>query len=322
MSSKQMSTHPTRDVVVGVDGSPASANALRFAMRQAARSGGKVKVFHIIADYAPMAYPLPFDDLMEAARATLDATLHQAGVAGHRAGDDAGDNTVETHLKRGGVVRTLADAGRSAQTVVVGSDRRSAPMRLLTGNVSTGLAARSTVPVVSVPETWHADRPTGVVLVGVKHPDHSDALVAESFDVARQAGSKLVILHAWHLPAAYDGVVVSDAGTLAAWRARVESELEALVAPWRHSHADVEVELRVVHDHPAHAIVTASDTADELILLRRVHGVPVAAHLGSTARTVLLHAQCPVRIVPAVHAPVVPDQELEAAGVARETPTS
>lgn len=312
MSNKQLPTHRTLDLVVGVDGTPASANALRYAVHHSARVGAKVDVFHVVTDFAPMAYPIPFDDLMQAGRAALDATLRQVGQSGQSTGED----TVETHLGRGGVVKTLTDAGRHAQAIVVGSDRRSTSMRLLTGNVSTGLAARSAVPVVSVPETWQVDSSTGVVLVGVKHPDHADALMPEAFDVARRAGSKLVVLHAWRMASAYDDIIVSDPETLAEWRDRAERELRDLIAPWRVRYPDVDVELRVVHDYSARALVEASEHVDELIIVRRAHGIPAAAHLGSTARTVLLHSHCPVRVVPAVHVPVVPD--LEAAGAAQK----
>jgi nucleotide-binding universal stress UspA family protein len=297
-------------MVVGVDGTPASANALRYALTEAARSGGRVDVFHVIPDHAPIAYPIPLGELMEAGRAALDATLRQVGEAGHGAVGDV----VRTHLERGAVVKTLTAVGQTAQAIVVGSDRRPVSMRLLTGNVSTGVAARSSVPVVSVPETWSAARSTGVVLAAVKHPDHSDALMAEAFDVASRSGSRLVVLHAWRFPSAYDDIIVTDPESLAEWGARARHELEELVKPWQHRCPEVDVELRTVHDHSAHALVAASEDADELVIARRAHGFPAAAHLGSTARTVLLYAHCPVRVVPAVPVATMPDLDLEAAG--------
>lgn len=309
MSHANPPTHRTRDLVVGVDGTPSSAAALRYAMKEAARSGGKVDVLHVVADYVPMAgmYPIPPDDLLAAGRTTLESTLREVGTS-------PSGTAVATHLKRGGVVKTLTAAGEHALAIVVGSDRRPVSSRVLTGNVSTGVAARAAVPVVSVPETWRDDRETGTVLVAVKRPDQSDVLMAEAFEVAGRRGSRLVVLHAWRFSSAYDDVIVSDPATLAEWGERATKEVEELVAPWRRSHPEVEVE--VVHDHSAHAIVTASEDADELIIVRRAHGFPPAAHLGSTARTVLLHAHCPVRVVPTTHVPVLPDLDLEAAGTA------
>ena len=318
MSNEQRTAHRTNDMVVGVDGTPASANALRYAMKQAARNGGKVDVFHVVPDYAALAYPIPFDELVEAGRAALDATLSQV----RETGDNPAEHGVRTHLERGGVVKTLTAAGHLAHAIVVGSDRRPASRRLLTGNVCTGVASRSDVPVVSVPETWSAARSTGVVLAAVKRPDHSDALMAEAFDVARRSGSRLVVLQAWRFPSAYDDIIVTDPESLAEWGARTRHELEKLVKPWQHHYPGVAVELRTVHEDPAHALVTASQDADELVIARRAHGFPAAAHLGSTARTVLLYAHCPVRVVPAVHVPMPPDLDLEGAGapLTRATP--
>ncbi|RYB88410.1 universal stress protein [Nocardioides glacieisoli] len=310
MSHTNRPTRRTRDLVVGVDGTPASANALRYAVKEAALSGGNVEVVHVIPDYAPIAgmYPIAPAELVEAGRAALETTLREVG--------STSGATLATKLERGAVVKTLVTAGEHALEIVVGSDRRPVTSRLLTGNVSTGVAASAAVPVVSVPETWSADRETGTVLVGVKRPDQSEALLAEGFEVARRRGSRLVVLRAWRFPSAYDDIIVSDPATLAEWGDRARSELEDLVAPWRHSYPDVEVELRCVHDHPAQALVHASVDADELVIARKAHGFPAAAHLGSTARTTLLYAHCPVRVVPAVHVPVLPDLDLEAAGSA------
>lgn len=309
MSNASRPTHRTHDLVVGVDGTPAGANALRYAMKESALSGGTVEVVHVVPDYAPLAgmYPIAAAELMEAGRAALETTLREVGTSTSGA-------RVATLLKRGAVVKTLATAGEHALEIVVGSDRRPVSSRLLTGNVSTGVAASAAVPVVSVPETWSAQRETGTVLVGVKRYDRSDALLAEAFEVARRRGSRLVVLHAWRFPSAYDAVIVSDPATLAEWGERAQSELEDHLAPWRQSHPDVEVELRCRHDHSAQALVHASADADELVIARKAHGFPAAAHLGSTARTVLLYAHCPVRVVPRVHESVTPDLELEASG--------
>ena len=196
MSSKHVPTHRSHDVVVGVDGTPASANAVRYALRAVGPSGDKVDVAHVVSDYMPMAglFPIPSQDLDEAGRAALRESLRQVGPV-------ADGVVLESHLRRGSVVSTLTTLGEDARAIVVGSDRRPVSMRLLTGNVSTGVAARSTVPVVSVPETWPADRATGVVVVGVKDPKHSEALMAEAFDVAQRTGSRLRVLHAWRFPA-------------------------------------------------------------------------------------------------------------------------
>jgi nucleotide-binding universal stress UspA family protein len=249
MSMTEAPGVPERAVVVGVDGSPASLNALRYARREARRLGTKADVVHVV---------------------------------------------------HGRVVESLVAAGDAGAVLVVGSDRRQPPLRLLTGNVTTAVAARCAVPVVSVPETWRQGRATGVVLVGVKHPHHSQALMAAAYDVALRRGSRLVVLHA-SVRHQWEG-------------SHARHELEEMVAPWQSRWPEVGVDLRSVHEQAAQALAAASEEADELVIARRCQGFPAAAHLGSTARTVLLHASCPVRVVPGVAAQ--PDRRQELAGAA------
>lgn len=311
MSRTRRASRTNRGVVVGVDGSAASVNALRYARAEAARHGDRVDVIHVVPDYLPIAgiYPVSADDLMAAGRSALRSTLDQLDELG----PVAPDVVMTPHLRRGSVVTLLATAATDAREIVVGSDRRPVAMRLLTGNVSTGVAARAPVPVVSVPDTWSAERSTGVVLVGVKHTDRAGTLLAEAFAVAQDRGCRLRVLHAWRLPSGYDDII-ADRVAFEDWQQRARRALDALTAPWRRTYPDVEVELVTAHDQAAHALVDASADADELVVVRRAHGIPAAAHLGSTARTVLLYAHCPVRVIPGLDSPLMPDAALEEAG--------
>lgn len=285
--------HPD-GVVVGVDGTPAGANAARHALAEAARCGTTLDVVHVVPEDVPIGvrHAIPTDHLVEAGRSVLRRAVEDLGPVPEGV-------TVRTRLARGSVVSTVAELGRDARVVVVGSDRRPAPTRLLTGNVSTGLAARCRAPVVSVPDTWAAEGATSTVLVGLKDLSRPGALLAEAFDVARERRGRLVVLHAWEFPYAYDDNLVSDRVARVDWTRRSLEDLRERLAPWQEGHAEVPVELRSVEGQPAHALVAASVGADEVVIVRRAHGVPDAIHLGPTARAVMLHAHCPVRVVPA-----------------------
>ncbi len=302
-----MSDTPTpgpanRDVVVGVDGSAASVNAVRYGLEEAARLGGTVRLVHVIQDFVPMGpmVLLPLDELLAAGRAVLEGVLEEIGP----------EVPIETTLRQGSRVATLASDARAARVLVVGTDRRTAGARLLTGNTTTGVAASSAAPVVSVPETWRAGERRGAVLVGVKNPAHAVELFGEAFAVAQARGSRLVVMHAWRLPSGYDDIIASRVAR-AEWDERSREELTTLVSQWRVSYPDVEVELRTVHEQPAHALVEASREADEVLLVRRAHGI---LHLGATARTVLRESDCPVRIVPPGYVMSPPALVLEDAG--------
>ena len=285
-------------VMVGVDGTAASVHAVRYAAREAARLGEDVDVVHVVPEYVPIAglYPLVPDDAAAAGSSIVDSTLK-------RAGRPVKAVTVTSHVDHGVVVPRLVAAGRQARVVVLGSDRRPVSVRLLTGNVSTGVAARCPAPVVSVPGDWGPEQDKGVVLAAVKHPRHADAVMAEAFEVARERGGRVVVLHAWQLPFPYDDNLRSDREALEDWRRALLDELHDLVAPWQDKFPEVDVTVVSEQAQAAHALVAASEQVDEVVLERRSHGVPAAAHLGSTGRTVLLHARCPVRVVPTERVP-------------------
>ena len=131
-------------IVVGVDGSPASVDALRWAARQADVTGAAVEAV-ISWDY-PSTTGMEFGSLdidwAGNARAALVDTLHVA------LGDDAG--TVTGAVTRGHPAEVLVAAARGADLLVVGSrDHVALPGRLL-GSVSEHVAARAPCPVVVV----------------------------------------------------------------------------------------------------------------------------------------------------------------------------
>ncbi|MDP3967817.1 MAG: universal stress protein [Nocardioides sp.] len=292
MADAPMPAGPDGDVVVGVDGSAASVGAVRYALDEARRSGAVVRVVHVVPSYIPVApaYALPPDDLEAVGRSVLRQVLHAAGPVGPKV-------RLATLLRRGSPVASLVDEARTARLLVVGADRRRTVVRVLTGDTSTGVAASATSPVVVVPETWQPGTRRGVVLAGLRNPAHATDLLRAGFALAEERHCRLLVLHAWKMPPWYDDIVF-DRVERERWDAQAHDELESLLTAWRARHPGVRAELRTVHDQPAHALVRASVSIDELVLLRRARRVPAALHLGATARSALREAHCPVRIVP------------------------
>lgn len=301
-------TAQARPVVVGVNGSKDNLGALRYGAEEARRTGAPLKLVHVVPDYVPIApmMPLSPDDLTGMGAALLarsEATAREL----------APDVEVEGWIHHGNRPVELARAAANARILVIGRDSRPLVERALTGDVGTGVAARSPVPMVEVSSTWHPDEARGVVLVGVKSPEHADALLGDAMPLASERGAALVVLHAWKLPGGYDDVIESRVAS-DEWRRRTMAEIETMLAPWRTAFPDVKVEVRVTHDHASHALVQASAEADVLVVVRRAHGVPAAAHLGGTARAVLRASHCPVRVVPPMILPLLPALVLENSG--------
>ncbi len=303
-----MSTDP-RPVVIGVDGSAANAGALRFGVEEARRTGAPLKLVHVVPDYLPVAPMMPYasTDLTEMGTAIIKRSEEQVAEL-------ASDLVVEGWVHHGSRPAQLSTGAEGSRLLVIGRDDRPLLERVLRGDTASRLAARATVPMVLVPADWTADEPRGVVLVGVKSAEHAGAAVGDAFGVAAARGARLVVLHAWKLPSAYDDIIGSRVA-VDEWSQKATADVEAVLADWRVTYPEVEVEVRVVHDHPSYALVEASREADLVVLARHAHGVPVT-HLGGTARAVLRTAHAPVRVVPPGEIPAVAGLVVEESGYA------
>ena len=131
-------------IVVGVDGSPQSEHALRWAAEQARLTGGELHA--VIAWQLPASYGFAavYDDVDWAgdAREILDRTIKAA------LGDDDG---VHRHVREGHPAAVLVDAAESADLLVVGSRGPGGFAGLLLGSVSRHVVAHAACPVVVVP---------------------------------------------------------------------------------------------------------------------------------------------------------------------------
>lgn len=288
-----MTGSPDRLVAVGVDGSEPSSVAVRFAALEAVRLGADaLDVVTVVPGYLPTG-PLPM--IPDGA---LQSYAHEAlELATGLAGDTAPDLKVRTHLLHGRRVAELSSFSEQAQLLVLGGRHASVVHRVWTGSTVTGVSARARCPVVVVPPTWEAGTRTGRVVVAVKAPEHSAALLDEAFAVADELGAELLVLHAWRLPGGYDDIISSRV-KVEEWQTDESSAVEPFLAPHRQAHPTVVAHVEVVHARPAHALLEASRHADRLLIARPAHGGQVH-HLGSTARALLREAHCPVEVLAA-----------------------
>ncbi|MER7520696.1 universal stress protein [Streptomyces sp. NPDC126499] len=133
-------------VVVGVDGSPESYGALRWALRHARLIGATVD--------AVAAYDVP--GAIGWSASTVDAELdgrqaRQDMAEQLRSALAEGDDVpVEEHVVRGHPAQVLIEASKGAELLVVGSRGRGGFARLLLGSVSGQCAAHAACPVVIV----------------------------------------------------------------------------------------------------------------------------------------------------------------------------
>ena len=283
-------------IAVGVDGSEASRAATRWAAREAQRRGCGLRIVHVYNDYiAPIGFYgvgyLPssletqavtkgiMDAATQEARRTLSAELIETVVL-------EGD-------RRAGLIQIAA---RTAM-MVLGDGPRDVLDRVFTGTVTTAVASHATAPVVVVPDTWQ-DETGDAVVVGIKDYDTAETVVAASLDVASARSARLVVLHAWHALSGYDDAIAAHTEA-PHWESQAKSALQGVVdrAVERTAHP-TDVEVRVVHGHPASVLAQASADAGLLLVARRAHGFPFG-RLGATGRSLLHRSHCPVMVLPA-----------------------
>ncbi|WP_344586057.1 universal stress protein, partial [Kitasatospora paracochleata] len=157
----------TRAVLTGIDGSPQSEAAVRWAAEEAVRRGAVLRILHAWPWLsAANVEGLPAGGLRPAAlRALADAAeeIRRAhpGLSVETAvvGDDPAD--------------ALAAAGEDQELIVLGSRGLGGFSGLLAGSVGLAVAARATVPVVLV----RADGTAGPGGPGADGPDRREIVV-------------------------------------------------------------------------------------------------------------------------------------------------
>jgi nucleotide-binding universal stress UspA family protein len=308
-----MVTAGTAPVLVGVDGSPGSDRAVQYAVVEAGRAGTGLRLVHVSPDYTPTTPMLPL------IRDDFDRLGHRLlREATSLVTDLSPDCEVSAVLRTGPTVATLLREAEGAALLVLGREHRPRVEAVFTGSTTVGAAARAGCPVVCVPPSWSPAGTGGRVVVGVRAAAHSTELLGHAFATARSRGARLVALHAWKFPGSYDDII--EARTHADDHAReTEAAIDPVLESYRSRYPDVEVELSVVHEQPARALLRAAEGADLLVLGRRDHGLPLGSHLGGTARTLLHEAGCPVEVVPPEDLPdQLEDLVLEEAGTVRK----
>ncbi|RSM49367.1 universal stress protein UspA [Actinoplanes sp. ATCC 53533] len=134
------------DIVVGVDGSPSSKAALRWALAQARRTGARVQAVTSweYPAYYGMGAVVPYEDFAATAGKILSESVQEA------LGVDEPDVPVLETVVAGHAAQVLIDKSAHAGLLVVGSRGHGAFTGTLLGSVSQHCAQHAHCPVVVV----------------------------------------------------------------------------------------------------------------------------------------------------------------------------
>jgi nucleotide-binding universal stress UspA family protein len=283
-------------IIVGIDGSEQSQQAMIWALDEASRIKASVHLVHVMEwppEFMEVVSEAANQRVLEQAHQTTDAALAKARAL-------RPDVTTTAAVESGMPTAILCDISKNALMLVVGSRGHGGFVGLLAGSVCVALAAHAHCPVVMVSTVPQEARLP--VLVGVD-PSTSGLLAVEfAFAVAATRDVPLVGVRAWHSPLSaqheFPAVRVEEFNLIEAAERRL---LHRILATAAVKFPAVPVEERVIAGPAAAALLGESKRAQLVVVGSRGHGGLAGALLGSVSQQVLHHAGCPVAIVRQVH---------------------
>ncbi len=274
--------------IVGIDGSDAAADALRWAVAHAEGRGAEITAlgaFHVPAIMAVFTAKRGFgvDELGLAATAGHDVDVAIESAAG--AGADVHSSVVE-----GQAQHVLVDASVDADLLVIGRTGSGELRHHLLGSVSQYCVTHSHAPVVVVPTG--VPHGTSSIVVGFDGSDHAADAVRWALDFADATAQVRVVA----------AIEVAPWLDLDLSRSRfgdeIEREQDRLTSALDAIDPDGRAERSIVMQGPRQALAEAQDGADLIVVGSRGRGLVAAGLLGSVSTWLLHDAALPVVVVP------------------------
>jgi nucleotide-binding universal stress UspA family protein len=287
-------------ILVPVDFSPPSTLAVNHGIALARKLRAKLSLLHVVESPSALLYTFPTEaEKVERQRREQAEKMLPVLVSP----EDRKDLDVRFLVKTGNVEEIIEDTvhENEADAVVMGTHGRTLFGRLLIGSVAQALLRKLGVPVLTV---CRVSRPLEFkrILFGTDLGPGSDKAFQFALDLARAAGSMLVVAHSidkrpvvsYETP---DVKAVFDEEHRQALKQTNErfAEFEA-----EGKRQKLDVECILAEGDPAEALVRIADetVADLMILGLRKKGAVTRTLLGSTAEPVIRTAHVPVLSVP------------------------
>src|ERR1700733_11076795 len=170
------------NIVVGVDGSPASDAAVRGGAREAMMRVAPTKLINVVAPTLASSAMAPNHTITQGEELRARQILKAAGRIVEQLGGEK-RRDIHTQRRYAGVVPTLVEASNDGQMVVGGSSRPAFGRGML-GPVIAGLLHHDNCAVTVVPDPESAQHEIGdaPVLVGIDGSTASEGAAAVAFD--------------------------------------------------------------------------------------------------------------------------------------------
>ena len=288
-----------QQIVVGVDGSPESLTAARWAAREAGLRDLSLLLVHAfdIPVAGMLGYTIP---------AALTDGLSESGeqILADAAQDirqDHPDLEITSRLAQSDPRPILVEASERAVLTVVGTRGGGRIPGVILGSVALHITAHGRSPVAVIPAgaaVDPAETQAGPVLLGVDGSRTSEAAVEFAFDEADRRGAPLRAVLVW------DDVAFRGLARLDSMIELEDQEEHAVLAEqlagWREKYPDVPVEPVVRRGRAAEALLRhdPATPAPQLVVVgSRGRGGFTGLLLGSTSHALVGHSQWPVVVV-------------------------
>ncbi|MET3982811.1 universal stress protein [Streptomyces sp. PvR034] len=288
-------------VTAGLDGSAESAEAARWAAREADLRGVPLLLVHV---EERMERPLHGGASGEVQEHWANALLRDALEEANRLYPCL---EVSSRRLKGVPAKVLADAAASSDMLVLGSRGLGSIAGFVLGSVGAGTIAATDQPVVLVRGPHGPDtdpgvrRSDGAIVVGVDTERPCDALLSFAFDEAARRGCVLRVLHSWTPPPVlgygYGYGYDLDPSAQQEIGRSIATAVDEMIRPWSEKYPAVTVAPEVRVGQSAVQLVDASQGAALVVVGRRIRHSAYGTHIGSVAHAVLHHSCAPVAVI-------------------------
>lgn len=298
-----MSTRRSLPIVVGVDGSGSSFDAVIWAARAAELRDATLKLvsayrFDSSRDSADSSRSsagasAPGSGFEEYAAA--EAILAAALTVAERAVERPDELTAVVESIAGSAIEAMLDQSAHASMMVVGSRGNGEYFAELLGSVSTAVAEHARCPVAIVPGLPDRGRASGPIVVGVDGSASNQRAVESAFEEAARRGIELVAVHV-----SADGSTSSPDSSEADRNAGALSEGRSVLAEslsgWSKRYPGVQVQSIVLCGNVVDKTLEVARSACAVVIGSSGRGGPSGRLLGSTARSLIHRVDCPLII--------------------------
>lgn len=287
-------------VVVAVDGSPASHNAVRWAANTANKRGIPLRLAssYTMPQFLYAEGMVPPQELFDDLQAETMEKIDEARAVAHEV---APEIKIGHTIAEGSPIDMLLEMAKESTMIVMGSRGLGGLSGMVMGSVSAAVVSHATCPVVVVREDNVVNETTkyGPVVVGVDGSDVSQKATEIAFAEADARGAELVAVHTWmdmQVQASLAGLSAAQQQWEDVEREQIEMLTERL-APLTDKFPNVQVRKVITRDRPVRALVENSEGSQLLVVGSHGRGGFKGMLLGSTSRALLQSAPCPMMVV-------------------------